>query len=123
MNIEHLRTYCLNKKGATEDLPFGDDVLVFKVMGKLFALTNPERVPLTVNLKCDPARALELRASYEAVQPGYHMNKKHWNTVHIDGTLSDAELRALIDHSYDLVVQGLKRADREKLQTLEPPGM
>lgn len=116
MHIERLRTYCLQKKGATEDLPFGDDVLVFKVMGKMFALTNPEGLPLTVNLKCDPARALELRASHEAVQPGYHMNKKHWNTVYLDGSLSDTEICALIDHSYDLVVQGLKRADRAQLK-------
>ncbi len=117
MNIESLRTYCLSKKGTTEGLPFGDDVLVFKVMGKMFALTNLETLPLSVNLKCDPERALALRANHEAVQPGYHMNKKHWNTVYVDGSLSDDELHKMIDHSYALVVKGLKRADREKLLT------
>lgn len=115
MTFESLRNYCLSKKGASEELPFDEHTLVFKVMGKLFALTNIERLPASVNLKCDPERAIELREVYEAVQPGYHMNKKHWNTITFDGTIPDNEIRTLIDHSYELVVMGLKKADREAL--------
>ncbi|GAB5522096.1 MAG: MmcQ/YjbR family DNA-binding protein [Rhodothermales bacterium] len=116
MTFDTLRTYCLAKPGTTEDCPFGPDVLVFRVMGKMFALTNIEK--LTVNLKCDPERALELRATYEAVRPGYHMNKTHWNTVDIRSDLPGDEVRDLIDHSYDLVAASLKRADREALAAL-----
>lgn len=115
MDIETLYRYCLAKKGATEDTPFGEDVLVFKVMGKMFALLFLEERPLRLNLKCDPARALELRARYAAVQPGYHMNKRHWNTVVLDGEIPLAEVKALIDHAYDLVVRGLPKRDREVL--------
>jgi predicted DNA-binding protein (MmcQ/YjbR family) len=118
MNLESFRTYCLQKKGVTEGFPFDEDTLVFKVMGKMFALTGLENIPLSANLKCDPERALELRETYEAVQPGYHMNKKYWNTVIFDGTLSDVEIRELVDHSYELVVKGLKKADREALTNL-----
>jgi predicted DNA-binding protein (MmcQ/YjbR family) len=113
MNIETLRLYCLEKVGTTEGLPFGNDTLVFKVKGKLFALTSLETAQ-TVNLKCDPERAIKLREHYpEQIHPGYHMNKKHWNTVSLD--LSEALLRELIDHSYELVVKSLKKADREAL--------
>ena len=115
MNFDSLRAYCLAKKEVTEGTPFGPDVLVFKVAGKMFALTGIGDHPTTVNLKCDPERAIELRERHEAVQPGYHMNKTHWNTVVLDGSLSDAELRELIDHSYTLIVQSLKKADRERL--------
>ena len=115
MNFDSLRAYCLAKKEVTEGTPFGPDVLVFKVAGKMFALTGIGDHPTTVNLKCDPERAIELRERYEAVQPGYHMNKTHWNTIALDGSLSDAELRELIDHSYTLIVQSLKKADRERL--------
>ncbi len=115
VNLDALRTYCLSKNGVTEDMPFGDDILVFRVKSKLFALTGLDALPLTVNLKCDPERALELRARYEAVQPGYHMNKKHWNTVLLDGSIPHDEVREMIDHSYDLVVRGLKKAEREEL--------
>ncbi len=87
-------------------------------MGKMFALTSIEARPLSINLKCDPERAIELREEYEAVQPGYHMSKKHWNTVVCDGTIPDTELREMIDHSYNLVVKGLKRADRDRLAGL-----
>ncbi|MEM1096914.1 MAG: MmcQ/YjbR family DNA-binding protein [Bacteroidota bacterium] len=118
MTFDSLRTYCLAKPGATEDCPFGPDVLVFRVMGKMFALTNIEKLPTTVNLKCDPERALELRATYEAVQPGYHMNKNHWNTIAIRSDLPDEEIRELIDHSYALVAKSLKRAQRDALATL-----
>ena len=115
MNVETLRDYCLAKKGVTEGFPFGEDVLVFKVMGKMFALVNLVRLPLGVNLKCDPERAVELRERYEAVQPGYHMHKRTWNTVFFDGTIPDAEMREMIDHSYALVAASLKKADREAL--------
>ncbi len=118
MTFETLHAYCSQKKGVTEEFPFDEDTLVFKVMGKMFALTSLERLPVSVNLKCDPERAIELRACYEAVQPGYHMSKKHWNTVICDGSIPDSEIREMIDHSYDLVVKGLKKADREKLQVL-----
>lgn len=115
MNFDSLRAYCLAKKEVTEGTPFGPDVLVFKVAGKMFALTGIGDHPTTVNLKCDPERAIELRERHEAVQPGYHMNKTHWNTVVLDGSISDAELRELIDHSYTLIVASLKKADRERL--------
>ncbi|MFK8101651.1 MAG: MmcQ/YjbR family DNA-binding protein [Saprospiraceae bacterium] len=118
MHIEEFRTYCLSKKGVEEDLPFDEVTLVFKVMGKMFALTGLGREVFTINLKCDPEYALELREEYEEVQPGYHMSKKHWNTVNCEGVLEDKLLLALIDHSYDLVVQKLKKADRAFLNNL-----
>ncbi|MBC9794948.1 MmcQ/YjbR family DNA-binding protein [Sinomicrobium weinanense] len=122
MNIEDLRNYCLNKKGATEDAPFGEDTIVFKVMGKMFALTSLNKWEAgdhSVNLKCDPERIAELRAEYESIQPGYHMNKRHWNTVDIDnGELPPRFVEELIDHSYDLVVRGLTKKQRENLASL-----
>lgn len=102
MNIEILREYCISKEDVTECLPFGDDTLVFKTDGKIFALANLDGDP-TVNLKCDPALAMELREHYSSVIPGYHMNKKHWNTILLDGSISDKEVFAWIDHSYNLV--------------------
>ena len=110
MNAENFRTHCLAKKGATEGTPFGPDDIVFKVGGKMFALLAFEEVPPQANLKCDPDLALELRDRYEQVQPGYHMNKKHWNTVVLDGAIPDAEIRKMIDHSYDLVAKQLPKA-------------
>jgi predicted DNA-binding protein (MmcQ/YjbR family) len=110
MDLEQFRKYCLGKHGATEDTPFGADVLVFKVAGKMFALARLDQVPATANLKCDPDLALDLRDRYEQVRPGYHMNKKHWNTVEIDSGLPDTELRRMIDHSYELVVQNLPKS-------------
>ena len=115
MDLELFREYCLSKPGTTEDMPFGEDVLVLRVGGKMFALAPLDEVPATANLKCDPDLALELRDRYEQVRPGYHMNKKHWNTVEIDSGISDADLRKMIDHSYDLVVKRLPEAKREKL--------
>jgi len=115
MDLEAFREFCLSKAAATESAPFGDDVLVFKVAGKIFALAAPDEIPATVNLKCDPDLALELRDQYEQVQPGYHMNKKHWNTVEIGSGISDTELRKMIDHSYELVVKSLPKAARAKL--------
>jgi predicted DNA-binding protein (MmcQ/YjbR family) len=98
-----------------EDAPFGDEVAVFKVGGKMFALVMLAGEPGSVNLKCDPDRALELRARHDAIRPGYHMNKRHWNTVDLDGTVADEDLREMIDHSYDLVVGSLPRKQREAL--------
>jgi predicted DNA-binding protein (MmcQ/YjbR family) len=102
MNIETLREYCISKKNATEGFPFGDDTLVFKVNGKIFALVNLDG-DLSINLKCDPALALELRERYSSVTGAYHMNKKHWNTVNLDGTVPDKEVFSWIDHSYELI--------------------
>jgi len=102
MNIESLREYCISKRDVTESFPFGDDTLVFKTHGRIFALVNLEG-DLSINLKCDPGLAIELRERYSSVMPGYHMNKKHWNTVRIDGSVPDRELFSWIDHSYDLV--------------------
>ena len=109
MNLEQFREYCLSKACATESTPFGPDVLVFKVSGKMFALAALDEVPTRVNLKCDPDLALELRDRYEQVTPGYHMNKKHWNTVEIEGVIPDLELQKMIDHSYDLVAERLRK--------------
>jgi predicted DNA-binding protein (MmcQ/YjbR family) len=102
MNIESLREYCLSKPDVTEGFPFGESTLVFKVKGKIFALANLDG-DLSVNLKCEPAYALELREKYSSVIPGYHMNKKHWNTVLLDGSVPDSEIFSWIDHSYSLV--------------------
>src|SRR5580765_6065239 len=105
MNIETLREYCLSKKGVTEEFPFGEETLVFKAGGKIFLLTGLGETPLQFNVKCDPDRAIELREQYEAVQPGYHMNKKHWNTVIVDGSVPNKKLKEWIDHSYQLVAK------------------
>ena len=104
MNIEILREYCISKKNITESFPFGDDTLVFKTAGRIFAMVNLEG-DLSINLKCDPAQAMELRERYSSVTPGYHMNKKHWNTILIDGSVPDKELFSWIDCSYDLVLK------------------
>jgi predicted DNA-binding protein (MmcQ/YjbR family) len=110
MDPVEFREYCLGKPNTTEGMPFGETVLVFKVAGKMFALMSLDEVPATANLKCDPDLALELRDRYEQVRPGYHMNKRHWNTVEIDSGIPEAELGRMIDHSYDLVVQGLPKS-------------
>lgn len=103
MDVESLREYCLAKEDSEEGFPFGEGALVFKTGGKMFLLLSLDEVPLRFNAKCDPEHALELREQYACILPGYHMNKKHWNTVIVDGTLNDKELKALIDASYDLV--------------------
>ena len=102
MNIEDVRAYCLKKPEVSEGFPFGDDTLVFKLKGKIFVLANLDG-DLSLNLKCDPAMALELRERYSSVIPGYHMNKKHWNTVYLNGTIPDKEVLSWIDNSYKLV--------------------
>src|SRR6266404_1628960 len=121
MDVGSFREYCLGKVAVTEGTPFGEDVLVFKVSGKMFALVALDEVPATANLKCDPDLALELRDRYEQVRPGYHMNKKHWNTVEIEGGIPETELRKMIDHSYDLVVQSLPRATRSTIPHAAAP--
>ena len=118
MDLAEFREYCLTKPGAREETPFGSDVLVFKVDGKMFALAALDEVPTTVNLKCDPDLALDLRDRYEQVRPGYHMNKKHWNTVEIDTGIPDVELRKMIDHSYELVVKSLPKPARANQRRL-----
>ncbi|MGC4233802.1 MAG: MmcQ/YjbR family DNA-binding protein [Niabella sp.] len=105
MDIETLRDYCLSKNGAEETLPFGPDTLVYKVNGKIFLLTGLDSEPLSFNVKCDPDKALELREAYPCVTPGYHMNKKHWNTVIADGSIPPRLLKEWIDDSYNLVAK------------------
>jgi predicted DNA-binding protein (MmcQ/YjbR family) len=119
MNIEEFREYCLAKKGVTESFPFDEETLVFKVMGKMFALTGLETNPATANLKCDPERAIELREEYDGlIIPGYHMSKKHWNTVELESNLPNKLVLELIDHSYDLVVKSLTKKLQTELQNL-----
>ncbi|MEU8526352.1 MULTISPECIES: MmcQ/YjbR family DNA-binding protein [Streptomyces] len=114
MNAEQLRAFCLDFNAATEEFPFRPEISVFKVKGKMFALCALDGEPLTINLKCDPDDAVRLREEYPAIAPGYHMNKRHWNTVTV-GELPDRMVRELIEDSYDLVVAGLPRAERLKL--------
>lgn len=109
MNIETLREYCLSKPGAEETFPFGPDTLVFKVGGKAFLLTGLNNEELRFNVKCDPDLAEELRERYPCVLPGYHMNKKHWNTIVVDGSVSNSQLKEWIDHSFELVGSGKKK--------------
>lgn len=119
MDMEALRALLLSKTGAVEEMPFGPEALVYKVVGKMFALLAWQSDPLHLTLKCDPAYAEMLRQRYEAVQPGYYMNKRHWNTIALDGSIPEAGIRSMVDESYELVVQGLKKADRETLQALD----
>jgi predicted DNA-binding protein (MmcQ/YjbR family) len=119
MNIEEFRDYCLAKKGVTESFPFDEHTLVFKVMGKMFALSGLERIPPQVNLKCDPERSVELREEYDGLIYGaYHMSKVLWNTVEIDSNVPRDLLYELIDHSYELVVAGLTKKLKEELKNL-----
>lgn len=119
MNIEQFCDYCLAKKGVAEDFPFGETTLCMKVSGKIFAITGLDGEQFSVNLKCAPDYALELREQYPEVQPGFHMNKKHWNTVDFEGSLDDRMLKQLIDHSYDQVVKSLKKLERAMVEGLE----
>lgn len=115
MELEELKNYLMAKQGVTEEVPFGPGVWVYKVMGKVFALVPWDANPLTVSLKCDPVRAIELRAIYPAVTGGYHLNKRHWNTVTVDDSIPLPEVLWMVDHSYDLVVQGLPRRLRNQV--------
>ena len=118
MNVEELREFCLAKKGVTEEFPFDKETLVFKVMGKMFALVPLERVPSQCNLKCDPDRAIELREEYDGViMPGYHMSKTHWNTLFME-SLPPKLILELVDHSYDLIVSGLTKKLQQELKDL-----
>lgn len=109
MNVEEIREYAISKPDVEESFPFGPETLVFKIAGKVFLLMGLENDPLQFNVKCDPDRAIELRDEYECIVPGYHMNKKHWNSVIIDGTLTNKKIKEQIDHSYDLVKPKPKR--------------
>lgn len=124
MNIEEFREYCLTKLGVTEELPFGPDTLVFKVAGKIFALTDINQFD-SINLKCDPVKATELREQFEEVKPGYHMDKKHWNTVSTQGNLPDLVLKEWIDQSYYLVYAKLTRSQKLAIDINSelPPGI
>ena len=119
MDIETYRDYCLSKKGVTEGLPFGPESLVLKLMGKIFTIASLDEVPLRVNLKCDPERAISLRDQYpENILPGYHMNKVHWNTMVLDGSLQKTLIFELVDHSYNLIRLGLTKKLKEELDLL-----
>ncbi len=118
MNIETIRNHCIRKPGVTEEFPFDDVTLVFKVMGKIFLLASLDATPLQVNLKCTPERAVELRDRYDAVTAGYHMNKTMWNTVVLDGSVPGRELVAWIDLSYDLVVAKLTKVKKDELRRI-----
>ena len=115
MTAPELRKLCLGFNGAIEDFPFGTETSVFKVEGKMFALSALRSRPLSVSLKCEPELASQLRASHAAIAPGYHLNKRHWNTVTLDGSLSDQMVRDMVEDSYDLVVAALPRRRREAL--------
>jgi predicted DNA-binding protein (MmcQ/YjbR family) len=117
MNIEYLRDYCINKKGVEETFPFDNVTLVFKVMGKMFAL-NSLANPTSVNLKCDPEKAIDLRARYDAIKPGFHMSKTHWNTIDYNGDANDQLILDLVDHSYQLVIAGLTKKLKMELENL-----
>lgn len=117
MNIEEFHEYCSGKKGVAETFPFGETTLVFKVMGKMFALADIEEFNF-INLKCDPDRAIELREKYKAVQPGYHMNKQQWNSVYVNDDVSDKLIYEMIDDSYDLIVASLTKKLQKELEAL-----
>jgi len=112
MDIEQLREYCLSKKEVSEGFPFGDDTLVFKVKGKIFLIASLNRPQLQFNLKCDPEKAIELREQYDAIQPGYHMNKKLWNTIIGDGSVPWKLIKEMIDDSYFLIIKSLPKKEQ-----------
>jgi predicted DNA-binding protein (MmcQ/YjbR family) len=118
LNSEELREYCISKKGVVESMPFGPDVLLFKVMGKVFLLFSLDNSTLQFNLKCTPEKAIELREQYPCVLPGYHMNKKHWNTIIVDGTINSKLLYEWITDSYNLVIKGLTKAQQKALSEI-----
>ena len=117
MDLENVRSYCLKKKGVSESLPFNEDTPVYKVMGKIFLLSNLTP-PISINIKCDPELAVELREKYDSVTPGFHMNKLHWNTVILDGSIPGKYIYEWIDLSYELVVNSLTKKDKENISTL-----
>ncbi len=119
MNIEELRDYCMSMKAVEETLPFGPETLVFKVIGKAFLLTGFDSNPVQFNVKCDPEKAIELRDRYNCVLPGYHMNKKHWNTIVADGSVSNKQLKEWITDSYNLVISGMPKIQQKKLASMK----
>jgi predicted DNA-binding protein (MmcQ/YjbR family) len=119
MDLETIRKYCLEKKSATESFPFGEATLVFKVSGKMFLLMGLDNIPLEFNVKCDPEKAEELRESYSSVIPAWHMNKKHWNTIILNGQLSAKQIREMIDDSYALVIRSLPLKERKKFGQIQ----
>jgi predicted DNA-binding protein (MmcQ/YjbR family) len=121
MDAVDLRAWCLQQPGAIEDFPFGPEHSVFKVAGKMFALSALERTPLEVSVKCEPELAVGLRDSHPAIRPGYHLNKRHWNTLTLDGSLPDRFVRELIEDSYALVVSALPKRTREQLGWVDQP--
>jgi len=116
MDIESLREYCLSKPAVEETLPFGPDTLVYKVGGKIFLITSLDAETFRFSVKCDPEKAIELRERHDCVQPGYHLNKKHWNTIYVDGTVSNSILKEWINESYDLIVNSLPAKTRDKVK-------
>ncbi len=116
--LERIYQHCRAKKEVTEGFPFDEHTLVFKVAGKMFALLSLDEHPLRMNLKCDPERAVELREEHASIIPGFHMNKKHWNTLILEGVLSDMFVLQLIDHSYEMVIASLPKSKREELCVL-----
>ncbi|MCW2938787.1 MAG: hypothetical protein JWN00_1772 [Actinomycetia bacterium] len=122
MTPDELKAACLDPTGATEEFPFGEEVSVFKVAGKVFALSRLDADPLEVSLKCDPEVAVRLRAAHPAIIPGYHLNKRHWNTVTLDGSLPPEMVIEMIEDSYDLVYASLTRAQRADVASRRPPG-
>lgn len=115
--LDEFREYCLSKAGVTEDTPFGPDTLVFKVMNKIFAITRIDTYEF-INLKCDPEKAIELREQWPGIKPGWHMNKQHWNSVNVDGSVPDALIKELTDISYQLIAAGLPNKVREELDSM-----
>ncbi len=118
MNIEELRTFCISKKGVSEEDPFGPDNIVFKVMGKVFLIADLEERPLQFNVKCSPEKAIELREKYTCVLPGYHMNKKHWNTIIVDDSANSILIKEWITDSYNLVIKKLTKIQQQELKKL-----
>jgi len=116
MNVAELQSYCLQKKSAIMEFPFDDVTMVIKVGNKMFILISTDKDPITINLKCDPFLADSLRASYQAITPGYHMNKRHWNTVLMDKSIPDKMIKEMIDDSYDLVYAKLSMKEKENIQ-------
>ena len=119
LSLEVIKAYCLAKPGSSAGYPFGEGTLVFKVLDRMYALCSEDERPLRINLKCDPDDALALRAQYSAIIPGYHMNKKHWNSLIMDGSLQDSLVFELIDHSYQLVISKMSQAKQRKLRSIE----
>ena len=115
-HIEEITAFCQSMKGVTYDFPFGEDTMVFRVMEKIFLLTSLQSVPMSINLKALPEQAIEWREQHDAIRPGFHMNKKHWNTVTLDGSLSNPFIQEIIRHSYDCVVKGLTKKMRVELE-------